>query len=162
MDVLYLDALRPAPDAEQPEQGAQPLILCDLCGRPIAGGILALHRFCPARRPAAPIIALSRSRPRKKRARYVSLDAQDSAEADDWLASWYAEAEADLADLLERIEQEGPSLDALLAEAEQDTRALLADLAADVCPCCGQPLPKADQKPTRSAQNRGKSGVKAG
>jgi DNA repair exonuclease SbcCD ATPase subunit len=92
----------------------------------------------------------------------MCLETPESAGADDWLASWYAEQEGALADLLERLEQERPSLDALLAEAEQDTRALLADLAADVCPCCGQPLPKADQKPTRSAQNRGKSGVKAG
>lgn len=72
MDVLYLDDLRPMPDAAQPERAMQPLCLCEQCGRPIAGGILALHRFCPARQPAAPIIALSRSHPRRKRARRVS------------------------------------------------------------------------------------------
>ncbi|HLW01874.1 MAG TPA: hypothetical protein VKT82_24685 [Ktedonobacterales bacterium] len=92
----------------------------------------------------------------------MCLETQDSAELDAWLTRWYAEQEGTLADLLERLEQEGPSLDALLAESQASTDTLLAELdhQAEACPLCGQALPKADQKPTSAGQKRGKSRVK--
>jgi hypothetical protein len=72
MEVLDLNALRQmASDRWQPppEPTLRPMVFCDLCGAPVAGGII--HRFCPAK-GNAPITLLSRSRRRKPRYRRVS------------------------------------------------------------------------------------------
>lgn len=47
------------------EQRQRGMVFCPDCGAPIAAGIVALHRHCPAHE-RAPMTALSRSHPRKR------------------------------------------------------------------------------------------------
>lgn len=75
MEILDLDALRQMASGRwrppELEVGLRPPVYCDLCGAPVAGGII--HRFCPARGPSQPpIVALPHRRRRKPRARHAS------------------------------------------------------------------------------------------
>lgn len=69
MEELDLNALRallcPLLQNREDEQVILPSSQCPRCSAPIAGGILALHRHCPARQRAS-VATLSRSRSQRK------------------------------------------------------------------------------------------------